>query len=485
MDLNENFRALFYPESVALIGASNQRDKWGYRILNNLLTGKFEGKIFPVNPKEKEICGLKTFSNIKNIPDSVDMAVIAVPVTMVPGVFEDCIEKGVKAAVLITAGFGEIGSEGKQLEEAITARAREGGMVFVGPNGNGMISTTSNLYAVMLSIFPEKGPIAMVTQSGNIGLSMLSRGVKNNVGFSKYVSSGNEAFLTSRDIIEFYGNDPETDIIITYIEGITNAKSLFDVCKRVSIKKPVLLFKSGRTKGGSRAAHSHTGSIAGSDEIFDGACRQAGVLRCENLDELFDLAAALQKQPLPLGPRVGIVTSGGGWGVLASDACEKKGLQVTPISEKSIKDLDKILPEWWSKGNPIDLVAGTHNRYEVFKGCIQVLFENDEVDSIILIGLGFILNQKSKDYILDETEKKLMDTEIQLADLILNSLDQYKKPIIPATDLNVHENPYENPLFKKLKDHGILTFADPDRAAAVLSAMYRRYQYLQGALPVF
>ncbi|MFC1857245.1 acetate--CoA ligase family protein, partial [Thermodesulfobacteriota bacterium] len=459
------------------------QNKWGYRILDNVIRGKFQGKIFPINHKEKEICGLEAYPSIKDVPDSVDLAIIVVPGKLVPRVLEECLEKRVKAGVMITAGFGEVGAEGKYLEKDLAGIAREGGMVFSGPNCNGLISTACDLSAAMGSIFPPKGTISMVTQSGNIGTLILSRGVKNSVGFSKYVSSGNEACLRSEDFIEFFGEDPETELIISYIEGIKDGRRFFEVCKKVSLNKPILLFKAGGTDGGARAVHSHTGSIAGAGDIFDAACAQTGVLKCDNLDELFDVATTLLRQPLPKSRRVGIVTSGGGWGALASDSCERKGLKVAPISKKSIEALDKILPPWWSKGNPIDLVAGTHqDRDKIFETCIKTLIENNETDSILILGLGLMLElmeKKKKDRTLSEIEERMMAAEMRLADVILRSLDEYGCPIITATDPNSFDKPEENPLFKKLREHQILSFSDTDRAAAVLWAMYKRYRYLE------
>lgn len=478
-----NLDALFHPQSIAMIGASNQRNKWGYRILSNIVLGRYEGRIFPINPSEQHICGLNVYPSILDVPEPVDMALIVVPVPAVSRVIDECLAKGVRAAILITAGFGEIGPEGRLMEAELARRARRGGMIFTGPNCNGIISTPNHLYAMMLTTFPkfaQGGSVSMVTQSGNIGLSMLTRGVQNRVGFSKYVSSGNEACLRTEELIEYFGEDPESRVILTYIEGVKDGRRLFEACRRVGPKKPILLFKSGKTKGGAGAAQSHTGSIAGSNEIFDALCRQTGVIRCGQLDEMFDLAAAFQRQPLPRGPRVGIITSGGGWGVLTSDACEARGLEVGALSAETIGELDRRLPAWWSRNNPIDLVAGTGNRYELFKDCIDLLFGRDEVDAIILSGIGStLLEQAQEGYVLNETEKQMIAVETTLADLIADAIARYRRPIIPQTDLNAHANPAENPLFKRLNDMGIMVLPDPERAAAVLGAMHRRHRYLE------
>lgn len=473
-----DLQTLFYPRSVALIGASNQRVKWGYRILDNLLTGGFAGRIYPVNPGEKRICGLTAYPNLAAIEDPVDFAVICVPAAHVAKIFDDCIHKGVRAAFLITAGFGEDSEAGRRMEAELAKTAADGGMVFAGPNGNGLFCTAQRFFPVMLPLFPQPGSISMVTQSGNIGLSMLARGIKHGIGFAKYVSSGNEAMLKTEDIITYYGEDPETEVIFSYIEGIEDGRRFIETCRGVSRRKPIVLFKSGRTRGGAAAARSHTGSLAGSDEIFDAACRQAGVLRCTHLDEMFDLAAALQVQPLPPGPRIGIVTSGGGWGVLAADACEQRGLNVVPLPQKVIDRLDRFLPAWWSKGNPIDLVAGTHDRSRIFQSCLEILFETDTVDAVLLIGLGMILEQRRKDYEFDENEKMMMEAEMKIGDLIPAMIERYERPVLPATDLNVYRRPEEVPLFQKLREKGITVYADPDRAAAVMAGLYRRQRFL-------
>ena len=474
-----NLDMMFCPQSVALIGASNQREKWGYRILDNLLTGGFAGKIFPVNPKEKTICGLPAYPSVREIPEPVDFAVISVPAARVTDVFRDCTDKGIRAAFLITAGFGEDSEAGREMERSLARAAAAGGMVFAGPNGNGLFSTAHRFFPVMLPLFPPQGNISMVTQSGNIGLSMLTRGIQNNIGFAKYISSGNEAMLKTEDAIAYFGEDSETAVIVSYIEGIENGRRFMDACRRASLKKPIVLFKSGRTRGGAQAARSHSGSLAGSDAAFNAACRQSGVLRCNHLDEMFDLAAALQVQPLPPGGRIGIVTSGGGWGVLAADACEQRGLEVTPLPDKVIRELDAFLPAWWSKNNPIDLVAGTHDRYQVFKSCIEILFDNDAVDAILLIGIGLILEKRRKDYVFDEAEKKMMAAELKIADLIPEMLQRYGRPIIPATDMNAYRNPDRIPLFTKLQQQGITVLSDPDRAAAVMAGLFCRGRFLK------
>jgi acetyltransferase len=473
-------QTLFSPQSVAFIGASNQRNKWGYRILNNLLVGGYLGRIFPVNPNEKTVCGLEAYPHLAAIPEPVDFAVICVPATYVPEVFKDCVQKGIRAAFLITAGFSEGGGgdAGRRIEASLVKTAEEGGMIFAGPNGNGLFSTTGSFFPVMLPIFPVKGGISMVTQSGNVGASMLSRAIRHGIGFARYVSSGNEAMLKTEDIIDYYGDDPETGVILSYVEGIEDGRRFLETCRRVSRKKPIVLFKSGRTRGGAAAACSHTGSLAGSDDIFDAACRQAGVLRCNYLDEMFDLAVALEIQPLPRGPRVGIITSGGGWGVLTSDACEQRGLNVVPLPQEVVRRLDAFLPSWWSKANPIDLAAGTHDRYKVFKSCIETLFETDTVDTILLIGLGMILEQHGEDYVFDETEKKLLETEIKIGDLIPEMIKRYGRPILPATDLNFFRNSDQVPLFKRLRQNGMFVHSDPDRAAAVVAGLYRRHRFL-------
>ncbi len=479
MEFAENMKFLFYPRSVAVIGASNQRKKWGFRVLDNIISGGFEGKIFPINKRENEIHGLKAFPNIKDVSEPVDLAVIIVPQDKVYQAFEDCIQKEIKAAVLITAGFGEIGPEGLQEERRLVQLAKENDMAFVGPNGNGIVSNSIGLFSWMMPLFPMDGSVSMVTQSGNIGVSMLSRGIKNGIGFSKYVSSGNEALLRSEDFIDFYGQDPETKVILTYIEGLNDGRRFLNTCKEVSQKKPILVFKSGRTQSGEKAANSHTGSMAGSDQIFEGICRQAGMIRCYNLDMLFDVTTSLLSQPLPKGDRIGIITSGGGWGVLICDACESKGLEVASFSDNTIQELDNILPPWWSRDNPIDLVAGTSSRNLQIRSCIETLFENDEVDAIIVSGIGAILDHKiQRGYILDEQEKLMLEDENSIGDTIINCIDHYQRPIIPITDHNVFVDPEKNPLYAKLKENGILILSDPERAVNVLFAMYSRYRYL-------
>ena len=343
---SQTLDSLFKPKSIAVIGASNNPGKWGFLVLMNLRLGGFKGKIYPINPREEEILGFKVYPSIAETPGPVDLAIVILPPRKTPQVIRDCAGK-VKIALVITAGFGEIGPDEKRLEDELIEAAREGGIRVVGPNCNGaMCSSPSSLYALMPSYFPRPGKISMASQSGNVGGIMLRTALKRDCGFAKYVSAGNEADLHMEDYFEYFLDDPDTEVILSYVEGARDGKRLMEVARNVTPHKPIVMIKGGRTPAGTVAASSHTGSLAGSDAVFSAMCKQAGITLVEDMEELLDVALALARQPPPLGRRVGILTTGGGLGVLSSDICDSIGLEVAQLSEQTIGKLDAVLPPW-------------------------------------------------------------------------------------------------------------------------------------------
>jgi acyl-CoA synthetase (NDP forming) len=348
-----------------------------------------------------------------------------------------------------------------------------------------MSVNSSSLYAIMPPFFPKPGHLSIASQSGNVGASMLRFSVDREMGFNKFISTGNEADLHTEDYIEYFGEDADTHVILSYVEGTNDGRRLFDVARKVTRKKPVIMIKAGRTLAGVKAARSHTGSLAGSDDIFDAMCRQAGITRVEDIEEMFDTARAMLRQPPPLGGRLGIVAAGGGWGVLAADACTRVGLDVVGLKPETLEILDEILPAWWSRNNPVDLVAGL--RPGDFVNCIETMLRCDYVDCVLALGAvgfsavraqGFTQSTLAERYNLPELSKLFVEEDIKTARGVVELIDRYRKPVIVAAETVVGSRAVKNPAILTLEDEGVLVYPTPDRAARVLARMVERSRYL-------
>jgi acyl-CoA synthetase (NDP forming) len=384
-DIVKDLDPLFNPKSVAHIGATNNRNKWGFSTITSLIH-TYKGPIYPVNPHEEDIQGIPVFKKVTDIPGSVDMAVFTIPAERVAAAMEDCVQKGVKSAVIISAGFAETGPEGKKLQDGVLAIARRGNIRFIGPNCMGYWSASSSLGAFMMPLLVKDGPIAFVSQGGNVGAAVVVAGYERGVGFRHYVSCGCAADIQIEDYIEYFGKDPAVKVILTYIEGINDGLKFIEVVRKVTPNKPVIMLKPGKTAAAAVAIRSHSGALAGSDEIYDAACKKMGVLRVNTPEEMLDVALGLLIQPLPKGPNVAIITPGGSYGVLCADACEQEGLNVVKLPEKTIAELDKIFPPRWSRGNPVD-PAGDRN-FISYLTAPERLLDLDDVDSLIFMGFG-------------------------------------------------------------------------------------------------
>ena len=475
------FQPLFNPASIAFIGASNAPGKWGCIVLKNLINGGFEGPIFPVNPKEKIVQGMNAFARIEDIPGSPDLAIVVIPPPAVPSAIEACVKKGIRAGVIITAGFAEVGGDGEKFQKEMVEKARKGNMVLVGPNCNGIVRPVRKLFPQMPSVFPEPGSIAVVSQSGNVATSLTRRAVKTGFGISCMISSGNEADLHCEDYFQYLGDDPETKVIISYVEGFREGRRFFDIVREVTRKKPVVMIKAGATQAGAQAARSHTASMAGSREAFNGAGRQAGIINADNLEDLFNTGIGFLNQPIPKGNRTAILTMGGGWGVLAADASSRYGLDVVKLSDKTLTALDQILPAWWNPGNPVDMVAG--NIEGAMMKSIKVLLEAPETDCLILLGIMGLFPMRP---VFDNMSKEALEdhlrrTNEQLAaafEEIRQLSHHHGKPVISATELPFAVGDMEERLFTMLGTRGFALYKTPDTAAKVLAHLveYGRYR---------
>ena len=359
---------IFSPRSIAVIGASQTEGSVGRAVFNNILLGGFTGIVYPVNLKAHSVCGVRAYPSIFDISEKVDLAVVIVPAAAVPEVVEECGKNGVKGLVIISAGFKEVGKEGAELETETAAIAKKYSMRLIGPNCLGVINTDTNvrLNTSFATKMPAQGSIAFASQSGALCAAILDFARGEKIGFSKFVSMGNKADVSENDLLEYLGSDPQTRVILLYVEDIVDGRKFVEVASRITEQKPIIAVKAGVTPEGARAASSHTGALAGSDEAYDAILRQSGVLRVESVSDLFDYARAFAEQPLPKGNRVAIITNGGGPGIMATDACVRYGLQVAQFSETTKKRLRAGLPKAASVNNPVDIVGDAQaDRYEV------------------------------------------------------------------------------------------------------------------------
>ncbi len=375
--------AFFKPKFIAVVGASREQEKVGHRIFRNLVEGGFKGQLYPVNPKADEVLGIKCYSSVSDVPRGIDLAVIAVPAKIVPAVAEECGRKGVKGLIVVSAGFSETGREGTQLEKELLAVCQKYGMRMQGPNCLGFISTQNCMNATFAAAQPAVGNIAFISQSGALGSAILNWALQNDVGFTSFISLGNEADLNAADFLEALADDESTRAVGLYVEGVKNGQRFIEEARNVSRKKPVIALKAGTTDVGVRAVSSHTGSLAGSDTAFSAAFRKAGVLRVNALEELFELVLAFEDQPLPNGRNVLIVTNGGGPGILTADACEKNSLELPLLEFELIEELRGQLPPHASLSNPLDVLGDAdESRYGL---ALKAGLKSQNVDGIIVI----------------------------------------------------------------------------------------------------
>ena len=415
----EQLRPIFEPKSMAVIGASESRDKFGGRAFYMPLETGYRGAIYPVNPTHKEMAGIKAYPSILDVPDEIDLAVFAVHAPMIPKAMEECIKKGIKGAVIITAGFAEAGEEGKKLQDEVVGMAHRAGIRFVGPNSNGIWSSRAKLNLIF-PIAPRPGAIAFISQSGTLGFYLFQLATTKGYGFSKFVSSGNQASINMSDYLEYLAQDEDTKAIVLYVEGIEIEEGgrFMEVAREVVKKKPIVAFKGGRTGAGSRATLSHTASLAGSDEIFDAACKQAGIIRCYEVIHPFDMAEALSYQPLPKGKRVSIIGSGGQC-VATADACASLGLELPEFDQDTKRRLMEVLPPWAPvPTNPVDNAAPRDPM--TTPRVAQILAQLDYIDGIIISSpwVGWDFSPDRVRHILTEAE------------MVTSIPQKYGKPVI-------------------------------------------------------
>jgi acyl-CoA synthetase (NDP forming) len=476
-----NFDLLFNPKSIAMIGATNNMGKWGAIVFLNILMGGYQGKLYPVNPKGEMVFNHPAYPKVTDIPEPVDLAIIAIPAGSTKEAIQECMRKDIRMAIVITSDFSETGEEGARLEREIVEIARSGRLRLVGPNTMGIFSASARLTALMPPVRPRKGAVSLVSQSGNIGTQMLGWGEKFAVGFSKYVSSGNEGDLRSEDYLDCLGRDPDTRVILLYIEGLDDGREFLAKARNITPHKPIVAFKGGRTEAGTRAAKSHSGAMAGVTEIYEAVFRQAGILWASTPEEMLELAAAFSSLPLPRGNRVGILTRGGGWGVITADACNELGLEVPPLDESIIRRLDGVLPAFWSRGNPVDMVATMG--MDPYIQCLEALISWEKVDAVISLSgdagpLAHLLpdiKKKAEGILPGGKAEKMMqyvsETRVRIYERVCELVEKYRKPVF-AVGANFPRGKGTGK-----SDFALAQFRAPERAAKAAGAMYQYYRY--------
>jgi acetyl coenzyme A synthetase (ADP forming)-like protein len=449
----------FNPKSVAVVGASHIPGKIGYMILENFVN-KFSGKICPVNPDTTPILNHEVFQSVKKIPEKVDLAIIAVPAPAVPTVLKDCVEKKIEAVIIISGGFSEIGEAGKKLEDKCKEIARKSKTRVMGPNCIGIFDPFSNVDTLFLSEQrlnrPKQGNIAFVSQSGAFGSTILDCLAEEKIGISKFISYGNAMDLNECNLLEFLVRDEKTMVITFYLEGVKDGKGFIEVAKRVSKQKPIILLKAGKTEAGTKAVASHTGSLAGEYKIYSSVFKQSGVIEGTTWEEMFDFAKAFSTQPLPNGRNVAVITNGGGFGVLASDECEKQGLKLLEPDDKIKRRLKEVVPPYVILHNPIDLTGdATAERYDI---ALEECLKSKHYDGVVLITL----------FQIPTLEEKIVD-------VIIEKERKYKKPILCCAA----GGRFTERLIGKLEANGMPVYQTPERAVRAFAALARYSEWLK------
>ncbi|UCG62872.1 MAG: acetate--CoA ligase family protein [Candidatus Zixiibacteriota bacterium] len=449
--------AIFKPRSVAVIGATSSAGKIGRETLHNILLAEFNGKVFPVNPKAQVIHSIKAYSTILDVPDAVDLAIVIVPKEYVKDVVAQCGDKGVKGLIVISAGFSEVGPEGKKRETEVLEIVHGYGMRMIGPNCFGVVNTNPevSLNATFGKVYPRVGRTGFITQSGAMGEAIMNHANELGIGFSYVASIGNKADISSNDILAYLKDDPDTDVILMYLENFGNPLNFTRIAREVSRIKPIVAVKSGRTKLGAKAASSHTGALAGLDVGVDALFEQTGVMRVDTVEELFDVAAALSKQPLPESNRVVVVTNAGGPGILATDALINNGMAMPSLSPQTVTKLRKFVSAEASFSNPMDLVAGAGA--EVFKMTLDVVKNDKRYDSIIPIFVPPVTVD-----------------QLEVARKIHQSLKDTKKTVL-ACFMGAGE---ESEGIEYLKDNNIPVYIFPEAIARTLATISSHKKWL-------
>jgi acetyltransferase len=448
--------AMFAPGSVAVIGATSRPGTVGHAVLENLLHGKFQAKVYAVNAKHPEVLGLKTYASIRDIPGHVDLAIVATPAATVPQIVGECVDAGAKSAIVLSAGFRERGADGAALERQIQEQLRRGSMLLIGPNCLGIMNPTIGLNATFVKEAPRAGNVAFLSQSGALLVAILDWSAREQVGFSTIVSTGSMLDVGWGDLIYYFGDDPHTKSILIYMESVGDARSFLSAAREVALTKPIIVIKAGRSEAASRAAASHTGALTGSDKVLDAAFRRSGVLRVHSIADLFYMAEVLGRQPRPKGPRLTILTNAGGPGVLATDSLVASGGELAELSPEILQRLNEFLPTHWSHNNPIDVLADTDS--ERYARALEIASQDPNSDGLLAILVP-----------------KAMADPLQVAER-MKPYAKSGKPVLASWMGGNSVAAGET----VLNSAGIPTFPYPDTAARAFTYMWRYTYNLRG-----
>jgi succinyl-CoA synthetase alpha subunit len=486
-----DIRALFYPRSVAFIGASSQMSKWGHMLICNTISGGYQGDVYAVNPKGGTIAGKSAYRSVVDIPGKVDLAVVTVPAKGIMDLIPQLKAKGVRSMVLITSGFAETGDAGRQRERQLAAAARDAGILILGPNTMGICNPHIDFFCTGTAVRPLAGSTAVVAQSGNMGTQLLAFAEAQGIGIRAFSGSGNEAMITIEDYLEGFEVDDLTRTVMLYIESVKQGRRFFESARRLSRKKPIVLLKGGQTRAGNRAASSHTGAMASDTRLFDAVCRQSGIIKVDQPMELLDLSAAFSSLPLPKGNRVAIMTLGGGWGVVTADLCNHFGMEVPDLSPELITRIDELLPPYWSRSNPIDLVG--ENDPSIPLSVMRALLQWNGCDAVInlgIIGRRIFLNRLAASVgqadpaydaqFLEDAVTDFTDYESDYIREIVGLMAQTDKPVFGVSLLKDEKDT----TVYRVKGHDLkgVFFETPEQAVKAAARMveYRQFRSRHG-----
>ncbi len=480
----ERFRPLFYPRGVVVAGASSHPGKFGFVTLHNLLRFGYQGEVFPVNREGAEILGRKCLRDVAEVPEGkADLVFVCTPNSVNVPLLRACAARGVRAAFVASGGYGEAGDEGRTLEAELVRTADELGILLAGPNGQGVVSTPVSMCAQIVAPYPPPGRISVVSQSGNLVSSFLNYSVLTGVGVSKAVSAGNSAQTTLADYLGYFAADPETAVVLSYVEGVGEGRRFFDALRGLTRVKPLVILKGGVAAEGKRAAASHTGSLASDDRVFDGIARQLGVLRAPTVEHAFEWAATFATQPLPRGRRVVILTSVGGWGVLAADACAAAGLTLVPLPEDVKRAIDGMVPARWSRNNPIDLAGGETR--DTIPAVLDLLCSHPEIDAVLHLGIGIQSNQanafRSGEFFPGHGLERITafheSQDRRYAQAAQEASERLGKPVLVATELAYTDRAYGNAGALAVREGGRICYPSAHRAVQALAALAGYAEY--------
>ncbi|MGI9053446.1 MAG: acetate--CoA ligase family protein [Ilumatobacteraceae bacterium] len=481
----EQFRALFEPRGVLVAGASSHPGKFGFVSLHNLLAGGYAGRVEGTNLQGEEVLGVRTVADIDALPAGViDLVFVCTPASANAALLRACAAKGITAAFLTSAGYGEAGEDGRRAEAELVALADELGILLAGPNGQGIVSTPVSLCAQIVAPYPPAGRIAVASQSGNFVSSFLNYARATGVGISRAVSAGNAAAVSVADYLDHFAHDPATAVGLVYVEGITDGRSLLAQLGHAAASKPLVVVKGGTTESGARAAASHTGALAADDKIFDGACRAAGITRAVTVEEAFEAAATFATQAAPAGPNVVILTTAGGWGVVTADAVARDGdLRLLPLPAELEAAIDELLPPRWSRNNPVDCAGGETR--DTIPEVLRLIAEHPAVDAVVYLGLGIQSNQarmmRDGPFFPDHGLERIVAYHERQDTRFAEAADELSratgKPILTATELAVADPSNAGPA--AVRATGRLCYPSGNRAVAALGHLYRDARYRQ------